>query len=120
MSYFFDSYAIIEAMKASKAYQRFEKEEVVTTAANLEEVFYYCLREGKFAEYKTALQRLKPTIISPVLDDWEDAALMKFSHKKKNLSLIDCLGYKMAIKNELKFLTGDRQFEGFHNVEFVK
>lgn len=40
--------------------------------------------------------------------------------KSKNLSFIDCLGYMAAKLNNIKFLTGDKQFENLENVEFVK
>jgi len=34
--------------------------------------------------------------------------------------LTDCVGYVLAIRNNLKFLTGDEKFENKKNVEFVK
>ena len=39
---------------------------------------------------------------------------------EKKLSLIDCLGYVIAKSLGMRFLTGDREFEGMANVEFVK
>ena len=30
------------------------------------------------------------------------------------------MGYKIAEEKGLVFLTGDKEFEGLHNVEFVK
>ena len=41
-------------------------------------------------------------------------------HYKQNISYVDCLGYIIARKMKIPFLTGDRQFEGMDNVEFVK
>ena len=34
--------------------------------------------------------------------------------------MTDCIGYIMAKKLNIKFLTGDKEFENFLNVEFVK
>jgi predicted nucleic acid-binding protein len=47
---------------------------------------------------------------------------MKFrkKNKKRNLSYADCIGYIYALKNNLIFLTGDKEFEDLKNVEFVK
>ena len=56
------------------------------------------------------------------MDDQDiiEASQMKFRYKKESLSFTDCLGYVLAKKNHLKFLTGDNQFEHKENVEFVK
>ena len=40
--------------------------------------------------------------------------------KKKDLSYTDCIGYVYAMKNNMIFLTGDKEFLGMKNVEFVK
>lgn len=45
---------------------------------------------------------------------------MKLKLKNKNLSYTDCIGYIFAIKNNLKFLTGDKKFNDMPNVEFVQ
>ena len=44
----------------------------------------------------------------------------KFKFKKEKLSYIDCLGYEVAKKLKIKFLTGDEGFRDKENVEFVK
>lgn len=120
MHYFFDAYAIIEVIKDNPNYSRFSAEPVITAAPQISEVCYYALRTGQTSELKLALQKMRPEILATSTSDWEEAATMKFMHKSKNLSLIDCLGYGLARKNYLKFLTGDRQFEKMPNVEFVK
>ena len=53
-------------------------------------------------------------------DTIKEAMIFRVQHKKKNLSPADCIGYTMAVKLNLKFLTGDRQFENMDNVEFVR
>ena len=47
---------------------------------------------------------------------------VKFRHenKKRNLSFFDCVGYIFAIENNMKFVTGDRQFEDREGVEYIK
>ena len=46
---------------------------------------------------------------------------LEFQQKKKmNISYVDAIGYQYALENNLKFLTGDREFKGVENVEFVK
>ena len=41
-------------------------------------------------------------------------------NKKRNLSYVDCIGYIIAKQRNIKFLTGDKEFEYMENVEFVK
>ncbi len=48
------------------------------------------------------------------------ASQFKMDNKKKNFSYADCLGYAIGLIYELKFLTGDKEFEKLENVEFVK
>lgn len=40
--------------------------------------------------------------------------------KKKALSYADCINYSIAEKLNLKLLTGDEDFKGIRNVEFIK
>ena len=40
--------------------------------------------------------------------------------KKRSLSYADCLNYSIAKKQKVKLLTGDEDFKGLENVEFVK
>jgi predicted nucleic acid-binding protein len=47
---------------------------------------------------------------------------MKFrlKEKAKRLSYVDAIGYQLALEKNAKFLTGDKEFKGMKNVEFVK
>ncbi|OIO25857.1 hypothetical protein AUJ14_03120 [Candidatus Micrarchaeota archaeon CG1_02_55_22] len=119
-NYFFDSYAIVEMMKANPAYERFRKERVYTTIANLAEVYYYSLRAAQVSSYRAMVMRLKPEFLQPSLADWEAAAQFKYENRDKRLSYVDCLGHSLAGKHGLTFLTGDAAFKGMRNVEHVK
>ena len=121
MNYFFDSYAIIELNNGTNpSYKRFQDFEIVTSVLNLGEIYSLILRNhGKnsadewFANSNFKLLEIKPEIIL-------ESVYFRFINKKKNLSLVDCVGYILSLKNHLKFLTGDRQFEKLPNVGFVK
>ena len=118
--YFFDTYAIFEILNNNQNYKKYSSEPIVTSLLNLGELYYGLLREEneKIAiEWKNKLEDcyigFDPTII---------VKSMKFKHENKNkkMSFIDCVGYIIAKENGLKFLTGDEQFKGMPNVEFVK
>ena len=44
----------------------------------------------------------------------------RIDNKGKNFSFFDCVGYVFAIENNIKFITGDREFQSMEGVEFVK
>ena len=50
----------------------------------------------------------------------EEAAKMKLVLNKRNVSMTDCIGYVLSRRLGIKFLTGDKEFEDFEDVEFVK
>ena len=49
-----------------------------------------------------------------------EAVGFRHQYKKDDVSLSDAVGYLLARKYGLKFLTGDKFFENRDNVEFVK
>ncbi len=49
-----------------------------------------------------------------------EGAKFRFANKEKNLSFFDAAGYVFAKKKGLLFVTGDREFEGIDDVQFVK
>ncbi len=120
MNFFFDSYAIVEILKANPAYSRFQEEAVLTSGANLGEVYYCVLRMGEEKEYREKMSKLTVHLINPEVVDWENASALRFLQKGKRLSLIDCLGYELAKKHGLSFLTGEKEFEKMPNVTHVK
>ena len=119
--FFYDSYAILEFINGNPNYSKyFIKHEGVTTLYNVMEVFYITLREEGEEKAKKILNFMKSITIYPSFDDVENSMKFRLIHKKKKLSYADCLGYTMANKNNIKFLTGDKEFKEITNVEFVK
>ena len=58
--------------------------------------------------------------IEPTTNAIVEAVKLKFTHRKKKISYVDCLGYSIAKENKVRFLTGDEKFRNMDNVEFVK
>lgn len=115
--YFFDTYALIELTKNNPNYVEYSDELVVTTMFNLVELYYSIHRDFDEEKAKTVYYKFKECI-NEVSDELVfEAAKLKL--KNKNLSYTDCIGYAFALKNNLKFLTGDREFKNMDNVEFV-
>jgi len=120
-NYFFDSYAIIKLIDNDKNYLPYKDKSIVTTSLNLMEVYYYFLRKFNKRTAEYWISKLNVELINNIpIDIATQAAEFRLSNKKERLSYIDCLGYIFAKKWKMKFLTGDREFEGKENVEFVK
>lgn len=118
--YFFDTYAFIEIIRGNQKYARFKAVQMATTKLNLMEVYYWLL--NKFG--KTAADRFYDETAEYAADIEDrvikEAMVFRLQHKSKNLSYVDCIGYMLAKMYNIKFLTGDRQFKGMDNVEFVQ
>ena len=122
MVYFFDTYALIEIIRGNPNYSNYAKEPFVTTKLNLIELYYGLLRlfdektaNHFFNEFLPSCINVEDSVIKPS---------MKFrleQRKQKNLmSYIDCIGYFVALENNVRFLTGEKHFAGLRNIEFVK
>jgi len=119
-SYFFDSYAIIELIKGNEKYNFVQESIIITSSMNLAEVYYALLiTEDKEIAGKI-INSLNVELIEISSEIALKSALFRFENKKSKLSYIDCIGYMLAKENNLLFLTGDKEFENFPNVEFVK
>ncbi len=118
---FFDSYAFFEIIGGNPDYKRFAHGiGILTSKLNLMELYYGLSaahgRETaaryffKYAEYAV-----------PVDFDVIPAAMdFRLENKAKRFSYADAIGYQLAQKYGVKFLTGDQAFKGFSGVEFVK
>jgi predicted nucleic acid-binding protein len=116
--YFYDTYAIIEMMNGNPSYQRFWNFRVVCILNNLFELHQYLLK--KFGK-KTADQWMdKFDILRTSVEDVINASDFRHKNRKEKLSMTDCMGYTVAERNNMKFLTGDEKFKNAKNVEFVK
>ena len=118
--YFFDTYAIIEIIKENKNYASYKNEIIITSILNLGELYYSLLKSFNKKTADEWKSRLDKSLLLIDTDIIVEAMLFRHNNKNKNFSFIDCVGYILAEKNNLRFLTGDMEFEGMENVEFVK
>lgn len=119
--YFFDTYAFYELIEGNQNYKKYEKGiSIITTKLNLMELHYGLLRVyGKIIaeKYFETFSKFCIEINDEII---KEANEFKLLHKKRKLSYIDCIGYILANKHKVRFLTGDNQFQDLPNVEFVK
>jgi predicted nucleic acid-binding protein len=122
-SYFADSYALIEMLKGNKNYRSFQSERLITTEFNICEVGFAVCRDYP-ANAPQVLKTVRKMVTLQATRD-EDycsgaARRKQESGKGKKLSTIDCVGYSVANRLNIQFLTGDREFADMENVQFVR
>ena len=118
--YFFDTYAIMEFVKGNNKYASFQGVEAFTSVLNLTELHYHVTRQFGLELANTLIHKWSRRVVSFSNDDIEEMTKFKVANNKKKFSLPDSMGYILALRHGLKFLTGDEGFRGMPNVEFVK
>ncbi len=115
---FADTYALFEIILGSENYKPYFDRELITTRLNLMELYYVLLKEKDAGVAERFFGFYLPLCV-PVSDEVIKKA-MYLKLRKRRLSYIDCIGYTLALRRGVKFLTGDKEFEDLPNVEFVK
>ena len=122
--YYADTYALVEILKGNPAYERYAGEELITSEFNMLELAYALTRD--YGEEKAVeilrIVRAFIAIVQPRDEDYARASTLRLELKRqgRNLSLIDALGYVLAKRLNIRFLTGDREFRGLDGVEYVR
>lgn len=120
MKYFCDTYALVEIIRGNEFYQKYLTGELYTSILNLYELVYNLLKEYDENTVKEVFYGFAPLLI-PIKDDYLfTAAKFKLKHIRANISYTDALGYGIAQMEGMRFLTGDKEFDKFDGVEFVK
>ena len=117
---FFDTYALIELIEGNHNYSLYVAYEPLINDFVLAELYYGLLRDYGERWASKYSEKYCNYSLPPSLAIIKEAGQLRLLHKKKNLSLTDCIGYCQAKRLGIKFLTGDQQFRNFSNVEFVK
>ena len=120
-TYFSDTYAFFEIFKNNPRYNPYKKGvAIITTKLNLMELHYGILLAKGRDIADGYYDRYEKYAVSFDSETVKKANRLKADNRKKKMSYIDCVGYTLAKLRNVKFLTGDKAFEGLENVEFVK
>ncbi len=121
LSFFFDTYAFYEIIVGNPNYKPFTEDvKIITTQLNLMELYYQLLalyNKKKAIDFFKRYEEFVVTISNEIIIEAMD---FRKQHYKQDLSYVDCIGYVIAKKMDIPFLTGDKQFEEMENVRFVK
>jgi len=119
--YFLDTYAIIEFLNGNKKFEKYiDLEKNLTSTLNMIELYYYLLSRHNEQIADDVTLPFSSISATPKLLTIKYAMKFRLEHRKMSLSYADCIGYALAKEHGLKFLTGDKQFKGLPNVEYVR
>ncbi len=86
------------------------------------EIYYAVLRDYGEVEAEKAYSAAGKFLVEFDEEDVKEGMRrrLQLRRKKLNLSYADALGYSVALRLGVRFLTGDEEFETLDNVEYVK
>ena len=116
--FFFDTYAFFEVINGNPNYKPYTEAKVITTVFNLAELNYNLKKENDKKIVDDYTDKYSKFVVEVNIEDIKRAMDFKTMHRK--LSIPDAIGYIIAKKHDVKFLTGDKDFEDMENVEFVR
>mgnify|MGYP001577647945 CR=1 FL=1 len=116
-----DTYALWEIHLGNEKYHFFSDEEgFVISNWTLIEFYRTLLRQFNQQTADYWLKKLKPFCEEVDLDILAHAAVFQHEHHKKRISLFDAVGYCFSQSKGYTFVTGDKEFEQFKGVLFIK
>ena len=117
-TYFLDTYAIFEFINGNLNYAPYKKAKIITTVFNLAELNYNLKKQMAESMADKYTEDYYKFTVEITLENINEAMDLKTKHR--NLSIPDAIGYIIAKKHKVKFLTGDEDFKDFDNVELFK
>ena len=115
----FDTYALFEIIDKNPKYAKYLEKNAVINEFIFAELCYNLTKDNA-ENIDEILNELKFAIVHAKPEWIKEAMQFRVKWKDRNVSMADCISYVMSKKLDIKFLTGDKEFEGMENVEFVK
>ena len=104
ISYFWDTYAIIELENGNPKYEKYSDEPVILTIFNLAEIYWVFLNQFGESEAEEVYETYKSSIVEIDDETLKKAIKLRKKHyKNKKLSYTDAIGYTYALKYNMKF-----------------
>jgi len=115
-----DTYALIEIAQGNPNFALYLNQDFIITELTLAEFYAVLLRnedEQKADYWFKKLEHYTLPVNKSVLIE---AMRFRHDHRKQRISFFDAVGYIFSLRNQLQFVTGDKEFEHFKSVEFRK
>ena len=115
-----DTYALMEIYLGNEKFAGYLNVEFVINDLTLAEFYGVLLREYGEGEAELQFQKLERYSVQVNNKILIEAVKFRHTNKKQNISFFDAVGYIFSLNNRYLFVTGDKEFEKFANVEFKK
>src|SRR3989344_2712593 len=102
--YFFDTYALFEIINGNKNYDKFKEFTFIIGILNVAEFYYGLLKDKGEKEADRIYSDFDFDILDISEDLIIDAVKFRYEYRKKNISLVDAVGYLLSKKHGLNFL----------------
>lgn len=124
--FYYDSYAVLAYISGEKAFAKYfddgDKSSGALTKLNLMEIYFRAAKLHGHDAARQVIDRFSRYLVDFDIDDIAGSMKLRerLMEKRLDISYVDALGYYLAKKHGILFLTGDRHFEGLENVRYVK
>jgi len=115
-----DTYALVEINNGNSGFIHFLDKEFIITDLTMAEFYadMYRKYDERTADY---WHRKLSVFCRPVSREiLVKAVKFRIDNKKQNLSFFDCVGYVYSLENDMKFVTGNKEFKDKEGVLFIK
>lgn len=114
-----DTYALAEIGNGNPKFAEFLNKEIIITDLTMAEYYSVLYRDGKEDKAIYWLNRLASFCHQVSREILIKALKYRIDNKKEDLSIFDCIGYIYSLENNLKFVTGDKEFKNKESVLFI-
>jgi len=115
-----DTYALMEIYLGNEKFLHYLDSDFIITDIILAEFYGVLLREYGEDEAEYWFRKLEQYSVPANKFILKKAVKFRQEHIKQRISFYDAVGYIFSIKNGYYFVTGDKEFEDFKSVEFMK
>ena len=115
-----DTYALVEIAKGNPKFVNYLNSAFVLNDLTLAEFYLVLLREDgeKVADYW--FKKLERYSLPASKELLIEAIKFRYENRKTDISFFDAVGYIFSLNNRYLFVTGNKEFKKFANVEFKK
>ena len=115
-----DTYALMEIYLGNEKFAGYLNVEFVINDLTLAEFYGVLLREYGEGEAELWFKKLERYSLPVSKELLIEAIKFRYENRKTDISFFDAVGYIFSLNNRYLFVTGDKEFEKFANVEFKK
>ena len=117
---FLDTYALVEISVGNPNFIPLLDQDFVILDLILAEFYNVLLRKQKEEIANFWCRKLDAYVTVASLPILIKAIRYRYENRKQNISFFDAVGYIYARENNMKFVTGDKEFKNKEGVEFIK